>query len=328
MKGKKKTNISRLRKYTQLPFLSIVTPWPLEEPILDFGPKYSHCQTLDEQPFYLLKNEIKGRLATIRSGAYGQDSITSSISGVSTYVARTLKNVDGNSATNHVGRSTTEAIHLVWRLLEQYKDKKRDLHMVFIDLEKTCDKVPREALWRCLTVRGDSEHFPIVMGLHKESTLSLFLFALVMDVLTQYSQGEVLWCLFLVDDIVLTDEMPDGVNDRMEVWRESKRGASILTSQERSHKYLGSVIQGDRAIDDDVAHYVGVDGRMGILREMIKNGVIWYKVGVASMADKMREAMLRWFGHVKKRCKDEPVRRHERLGLIGVRRNRGKPKKN
>lgn len=67
---------------------------------------------------------------------------------------------------------------------------------------------------------------------------------------------------------------------------------------------------------------------MGILREMIKNGVIWYKVGVASMADKMREAMLRWFGHVKKRCKDEPVRRHERLGLIGVRRNRGKPKKN
>lgn len=73
------------------------------------------------------------------------------------------------------------------------------------------------------TVRGDSEHFPIVMGLHKESTLSLFLFALVMDVLTQYSQGEVLWCLFLVDDIVLTDEMPDGVNDRMEVWRESKR---------------------------------------------------------------------------------------------------------
>lgn len=61
------------------------------------------------------------------------------------------------------------------------------------------------------------------MGLHKESTLSLFLFALVMDVLTQYSQGEVLWCLFLVDDIVLTDEMPDGVNDRMEVWRESKR---------------------------------------------------------------------------------------------------------
>lgn len=31
--------------------------------------------------------------------------------------------------------------HPSWRLLEQYRDKKRGLQMVFIDLEKTCDKV-------------------------------------------------------------------------------------------------------------------------------------------------------------------------------------------
>ena len=35
------------------------------------------------------------------------------------------------------GQLTTEAIHLVRRLLEEYKDKKGDIHMVFIDLEKT-----------------------------------------------------------------------------------------------------------------------------------------------------------------------------------------------
>nr|XP_009595828.1 uncharacterized protein LOC104092045 [Nicotiana tomentosiformis] len=56
------------------------------------------------------------------------------------------------------------------------------------------------------TVGGDSEHFPVVIGLHQGSVLSPFLFALAIDALTRHIQGEVPWCKLFADDIVLIDE--------------------------------------------------------------------------------------------------------------------------
>ncbi|VFQ77975.1 unnamed protein product, partial [Cuscuta campestris] len=46
---------------------------------------------------------------------------------------------------------------------------------------------------------------------------------------------------------------------------------------------------------------------------------------MAPVEDKLREARLRWFGHVRRRDADAPVWRCERITVFG---GRGRPKKN
>ncbi|KAG5611953.1 hypothetical protein H5410_023234 [Solanum commersonii] len=55
-------------------------------------------------------------------------------------------------------------------------------------------------------------------------------------------------------------------------------------------------------------------------RDKIKYEDLQYKVGVNSMVDKMREARLKWFGHVKWRYAEAPMSKCGSLAVMGFRR--------
>jgi hypothetical protein len=135
-----------------------------------------------------------------------------------------------------------EAIFLIRQLMERCREQKKDMHMVFIDLEKGYDKVPRNVMRWTLqknkvsskyitlikdmydnvvtsvrTSDGDTINFLINIGLHQRSALSPYLFALVMDEVTRDIQGGIPWCMLFVDDVILVDEIRTGVDQKLEL---------------------------------------------------------------------------------------------------------------
>ncbi|XP_070046133.1 uncharacterized protein [Nicotiana tomentosiformis] len=159
--------------------------------------------------------------------------------------------------------------------------------------------------------------------------------------------------VILADDIVLIDETRGGVNERLEIWRQTLEFKGFKLSMTKT-EYLECKFSGTTHVVDEESggqtDYVLWDGvwpvknshvqkmkvaEMRMLRWMcgqtrldrIRNEVIRDKVDVAPMEDKLRKARLRLFGHMKRRNTDAPVRRCERLALEGIRRDRVRPKK-
>ena len=116
--------------------------------------------------------------------------------------------------------------------------------MVFVDLEKAYDTVPREVLWRCMrkrnipegyirlvqdmyqgattrvkSKRGIGEQFEVGIGLHQGSALSPFLFIMLVDTISQDVGTELPWEQLYADDFAIIDITSTNTQNRLESWQ-------------------------------------------------------------------------------------------------------------
>jgi predicted small metal-binding protein len=109
-----------------------------------------------------------------------------------------------------------------------------------------------------------------------------------MDEVTTDIQGGITWCMLFADDIVLVDESSTGVDQKLELWRRTLKANGFILSRSKTeymkcdfsattqeeedvrlddqvvHKKdtfrdLGSMLQKDGDIDEDVSHRIKTD---------------------------------------------------------------------
>ena len=214
------------------------------------------------------------------------------------------------------------------------------VHCVFVDLEKAYDRVPREELWECLRLAkasecyvrvvmdmydgartavrssaGLTEEFEVGVGLHQGSALSPFLFAIVMDKLTEEIRTESPWDMMFADDIVLCREDRRQLQEVLEVWRNvlEKRGLKVSRSKTEYmqaggvddggglrlqgetvkkveiFKYLGSVVSRDGSCEEEIRRRI----QAGWLSWRKISGVLYDRKLSARVKGKMYKCVVR-----------------------------------
>jgi hypothetical protein len=135
-----------------------------------------------------------------------------------------------------------ETIFLIRQLMKRCKEQKKDLHIIFIGLKKAYNKLPMNVMWWVLqkhkisskyitlikdmydnvvtsvrTSDGDTNDFPVNIGLHQKSALSPYLFALVIYEVIRDIQGGISWRMLFADDVVLVHESRTEVDQKLKL---------------------------------------------------------------------------------------------------------------
>ncbi|KAK3575502.1 hypothetical protein QTP86_028217 [Hemibagrus guttatus] len=223
---------------------------------------------------------------------------------------------------------------------------------------------------------GQTEEFNVEVGLHQGSAVSPFLFAIVMDQLSEEVRQESPWTMMFADDIVICSESREQVEENLERWRFAleRRGmkvsgiqsngecgkevkkrvqagwngwrkvSGVLCDQKISARIKGKVyrtvvraamlygletvsLRKRQESELEVAELKMLRFSLGVTRlDRIRNEYIRGTAHVGCLGDKVREARLRWFGHVQRRESEYIGRRMLDMELPG-RRQRGRPKR-
>ena len=167
------------------------------------------------------------------------------------------------------GRSTMDPVFSLQILQEKYREKQKDLNLIFVDLEKAYDRVPRDLIWwamrkrtipegyvkviqdmyrgtktRVKTICGRTEYFEVKVGLHQGSALSPLLFIIIMDVLAKEARTKPPWAMLFADALVLVSETIEEVEEELKRWRAVIENKGLRISRSKTEYLVPSHQQG------------------------------------------------------------------------------------
>ncbi|KAK3560425.1 hypothetical protein QTP86_008460 [Hemibagrus guttatus] len=184
---------------------------------------------------------------------------------------------------------------------------------VLENLEKAYDRVPREELWYCMRKSGVAEKYVRVVQDMYERSRTVVRCAVVMDQLSEEFRQESPWTMMFADDIVICSESREQVEENLERWRFAleRRGMKVSRIQSNGEcgKEVKKRVQAEtvslrkrQESELEVAELKMLRFSLGVTRlDRIRNEYIRGTAHVGRLGDKVREARLRWFGHVQRR---------------------------